>query len=340
MRHFPLSRICSTPGCPAGSEAEWHRCFVCGREPIDHQHYPKKSLAGKQAKIVAALCRRHHDLIDKHKWSEFVYNHGDGTIHYNVKDLKGMDRCDKVIGKWRVIDEGGGRAADGNLGWIKRELSPVPGDTAKTDDATHGASKVADKKLGISVPAPLSDHPQETAAAVAQDWPVTREPHGLLKGKTLPAPVSTVEEHSTYLTLPEGLPYAEWEKIGKTLWQMHKAWQWWFADWWAYGERVYGELASQALAADANYQTLANALWVGRQFEPSRRRETLSFKHHSEVASLEPDKQDELLDRAEAEHLSTRELREIVKGAKPECEHDFVMITTVSMTCSKCGKVQ
>jgi hypothetical protein len=140
-----------------------------------------------------------------------------------------------------------------------------------------------------------------------------------------------VEEHSTYLSLPEGLPYAEWEKIGKTLWQMHKAWQWWFSDWWAYGERVYGELASQALAADANYQTLANTLWVGRQFEPSRRRETLSFRHHSEVAALEPAQQDELLDRAEAEHLSTRELREIVQGAKPEegCQHEW--------KCELCG---
>ena len=91
---------CQTKGCPHPNDDGWHRCFVCGKQPIDHQHFPKKSLAGKGAKIVAALCRRHHDMLSLNKWHEGVYDHKDGTRHYYIKDLQGKDMCDRVIGRW------------------------------------------------------------------------------------------------------------------------------------------------------------------------------------------------------------------------------------------------
>ena len=49
-------------------------------------------------------------------------------------------------------------------------------------------------------------------------------------------------------------------------------------------------------------QTLANEKYVSSRFEISRRRESLSFSHHSEVAALEPKQQDDWLDKAEAVH--------------------------------------
>ena len=48
--------------------------------------------------------------------------------------------------------------------------------------------------------------------------------------------------------------------------------------------------------------------WVAGQIEPSRRRDTLSWSHHSEVAALEPKVQDHLLDLAVA----------IAKALEPE----------------------
>jgi hypothetical protein len=48
---------------------------------------------------------------------------------------------------------------------------------------------------------------------------------------------------------------------------------------------------------------------VARAFGTSRRRETLTFTHHREAASLPAVEADALLDEAEAEGWSTRQLR-------------------------------
>jgi hypothetical protein len=93
-RHVPL---CSVDGCPHPDSDEWHRCFVCGKQAVQHQHFPKKSLAGKGAKIVAALCQYHHDKIDKHEWREGVYRHGDGSLRYYVQNLRGEQQCERII---------------------------------------------------------------------------------------------------------------------------------------------------------------------------------------------------------------------------------------------------
>ena len=89
--------LCQTKGCPHPSDPDWHRCFVCKKEPIDHQHFPKKSLAGKGAEIVAALCRPHHQKITLHQWREGVYDHPDGSKRYYVQNQKGETMCDVVI---------------------------------------------------------------------------------------------------------------------------------------------------------------------------------------------------------------------------------------------------
>jgi uncharacterized protein (UPF0335 family) len=53
----------------------------------------------------------------------------------------------------------------------------------------------------------------------------------------------------------------------------------------------------------------ADAASVCKALETSRRREALSFTHHREVAALPVKQQEILLDRAEAEGMSTRKLR-------------------------------
>ena len=56
-----------------------------------------------------------------------------------------------------------------------------------------------------------------------------------------------------------------------------------------------------------------DAGWVSRQIETSRRREVLSWSHHKEVAALEPDEQDEFLDKAIDEGWTRNELRTHVR---------------------------
>lgn len=121
------------------------------------------------------------------------------------------------------------------------------------------------------------------------------------------------------LTLPEGLSFEEWDAIGKTLNRMNHSVMWWLGDWLNYGERTYGETYAQAVEATGyQTQTLQNAAYVASAVPPSRRREGLTWSHHAEVASKEPDEQVAYLERAQDEHLSVRELRRVISGKVPK----------------------
>lgn len=64
--------------------------------------------------------------------------------------------------------------------------------------------------------------------------------------------------------------------------------------------------------------TLKNYASICKKFEPSRRRDGLSFEHHAAVAALDnPDEQDRLLRRAEDERLTARALRAVAHSDKP-----------------------
>ncbi len=111
-------------------------------------------------------------------------------------------------------------------------------------------------------------------------------------------------------SIPDDLSFDQWVEMGRTLCANEKAVGWWIGDWWRHGHR-YGERASAA-ARDVfgrTFQTLRNIGCVAATFETSRRRDTLSFSHHAEVAALPAAQADELLDLAEREEWSKRELR-------------------------------
>ncbi len=111
--------------------------------------------------------------------------------------------------------------------------------------------------------------------------------------------------------LPNGLSEDEWRSAGALLGRVERSVSWWLGDWWAYGHR-YGDRKAMVVAEDWEgpaFDACMNAASVCRAFETSRRREVLSFKHHTEVAALPPTDADRLLDAAEAEEWSTRQLR-------------------------------
>ena len=88
---------CSVDGCPEPNSEEWHHCFVCGKAAIDHHHFPSRAQAGKGAKVVAVLCRNHHEKITLHQWREGVYTHPDGSVRYYVQNQKGEEQCERII---------------------------------------------------------------------------------------------------------------------------------------------------------------------------------------------------------------------------------------------------
>ncbi len=79
---------------------------------------------------------------------------------------------------------------------------------------------------------------------------------------------------------------------GELLGKLERSVSWWLGDWWAFGEKRYGE--RKAIVEDEgwdgpDYGACRNAGSIAGGFELSRRRDSLTFKHHAEVAALPPD---------------------------------------------------
>ncbi|MFI7895077.1 MULTISPECIES: LmbU family transcriptional regulator [unclassified Streptomyces] len=112
------------------------------------------------------------------------------------------------------------------------------------------------------------------------------------------------------LQLPVVLRYDRWERAGQHLFQIADSSAWCLGDWLVYGQERYADRYQAGVeAAGLDYQTLRNYAWVTRRFEYWRRRESLSFGHHAEVASLPPAEADAWLDRSEQHRWSRNQLR-------------------------------
>jgi hypothetical protein len=103
---------------------------------------------------------------------------------------------------------------------------------------------------------------------------------------------------------------AAWIQWGRWLGTVGRGSGWWIGDWVRFGNARYGE-RYKLVASITGYdtQTLMNMAYVTSRFEPARRRESLSFSHHAEVAALCQEEQDRWLERAMLERLSVRALR-------------------------------
>ncbi len=104
-----------------------------------------------------------------------------------------------------------------------------------------------------------------------------------------------------------------WLEAGRRLGERTERDRWALGDWACHGERAYGDLAAAEIGVA--YQTIRNLATVARKIELSRRRDSLSWSHHAEIASLPVDVGDALLDRAEAEGWSHAVMREKARAA-------------------------
>ena len=124
----------------------------------------------------------------------------------------------------------------------------------------------------------------------------------------------------TGMTIPPGKPIQEWEGIVITINQAIRrkemellALKWYRADALNYGEREYGEKYAQAILVTGRAaQTLMNECWTAEKI-PQERRRGLSFAHHAEVAALPASHADALLDMAEMDNVTAKELRALVQ---------------------------
>jgi hypothetical protein len=115
-----------------------------------------------------------------------------------------------------------------------------------------------------------------------------------------------------------GMPsFEEWLKCGDFIQRTNRSVHFWIGDWLNFGEGAYGETYTQAMDdTKFAYQTLKDDKWVASRIEKSRRRDNLSFSHHKEIADLEPEEQEQMLDMAEKNHLKSAEFRKAVRHYK------------------------
>lgn len=125
------------------------------------------------------------------------------------------------------------------------------------------------------------------------------------------------------LEIEGDLTYEQWAQAGKTLRDMRDNVMWWLGDWWNYGERLYGEMASQEAQQEVEiqtgyrYQTVVTAGWVCNRFPVKERVEDVSFSHHRIAAAVEKTKKrTELLHEAKKEKWSVREMEAACKPYK------------------------
>jgi len=135
------------------------------------------------------------------------------------------------------------------------------------------------------------------------------------------------EVQPTYYIPDPNMTFEEWMAAVGQIAQLRKASRFWLGDAIAFGENKYGEKYAQAIdETKFDYQTLANAVWVCKSIEPSRRRENLSFAHHEAVAKLEPAEQDQWLDEAARNKWSSADLRGMLKESKGGADGDAELV--------------
>lgn len=116
---------------------------------------------------------------------------------------------------------------------------------------------------------------------------------------------------------PGSMDIAEWIVQGQRLGTLGRGIAWWIGDWVNFGNSAFGEkYARAARITGYDPQTLMNMAYVASRFAVSRRRTSLSWSHHAEVAGLEVEQQEALLTRAEAKRLSVRSLREELRTSR------------------------
>lgn len=147
----------------------------------------------------------------------------------------------------------------------------------------------------------------------------------------------SVQARRTTLHLPEQLSFADWKRIGEQISLISNASSWWLGDWLVYGQERYPDRYRIALSETSlDYQTLRNYAWVARKFPLSRRRDTLSFQHHLEVASLAAADQDIWLERAARFKWSKAELRKRLRASSETSQLPEGRTTALSVNiCSE-----
>lgn len=137
--------------------------------------------------------------------------------------------------------------------------------------------------------------------------------------------VSAAAHWRLFRLLPTGIEvlgdasFEEWGAALSDLTRVQGNIQWWIGDMLAYGEARYGEKYVQAVEATGYAaQSLMNMVSVAARIPAEVRKPALSWSTHRAVAGLDVDVQRVLLDKADEQGWSSREMEEAVRVYKRE----------------------
>jgi len=118
------------------------------------------------------------------------------------------------------------------------------------------------------------------------------------------------------LELPKSkVPIERWLEYGAQLRVVQKALRWAIGDWLNYGNARYGEMYTQAYVYWPEYsiESLSNMKRVSAAIPMFRRRKSVSWSNHAEIASRPVNEQEQWLDELEM-GMTRAELRLELKG--------------------------
>lgn len=134
------------------------------------------------------------------------------------------------------------------------------------------------------------------------------------------------------LRLPVDTSSSEYEALGFALGEMHRAVQFAVGDYILDGERLFGHEAYQLQESlGISEEQRRQYVRVAERIPFERRRRELTWAHHREVAAMDPDDQDEWLERAVANQWNKSEM---VAHLRP----NEALPEPKGVTCPHCGK--
>lgn len=129
-----------------------------------------------------------------------------------------------------------------------------------------------------------------------------------------------------------GVTFDEWAEAVRVMGRLIRVTPWIVGDLLAYGEDHFGERAAQVFDEfGLASETISNYVNVARAIPRTRRRKTLPFSIHAEVAALPEREQEEWLTRCEAKGWTRGQLRE-ARGQTRRALTD-----SCAHVCQKCG---
>jgi hypothetical protein len=253
-----------------------------------------------------------HDAVDNgHKYGNAVIVDGEGRKVYRLWEVTTEPPGKTLIE--RVIGEGG------------RSEAMI---SAPHKEPPHVALP----------PTSLSDHPPELEQ---ETLPAT------IVSVTLPVFPRGVTANLVGLQFDDLVTYEEWAAIGPKLALLGDWLPWAVGDWLKHGEWAYGEKYAQAASETGLKEgRLQQYQWVSEHVQNYTRVQfsTLHWTHFRQVAHLDTEKQQEWLQRAQDENLTTSELHLAIHAkelpAGPECPDAEDGLHHYLTMCANCGRLR